>query len=437
MRFVNSYYFKILRTLILIFCYFYFSCINGQVESLPNGVVNVNVFDTPCGNVISEVADMFGIEASYEGANNSQTFKGQVTDFSSFLTQYMTDKDILIEQKANKWRIIENDSTRGKDEILNYYYTAKNVPPIELVKKIEDLRLEASTIALKHQSSILINGTYNQVKNALKLIETIDNVINSITVEFLVVEYTHINGYNWGVNLQTGQHGNFSSGLYNPGSIEHGISFIYDVTNLLESSFLLNLQALVENNFAKIATNPHITVNNGDTAQINISENKFIQLQTASINGISTQLQEINTGIKLGVTPNMTSDSIIHLNFSGEVSEFMPNNNDGTYTVESNTVQTNVDLQNGETLIVGGLIREEKVKQTAGVPFLSRIPIIGLLFKRQSKNKTFVETVIYITARHVKPILNRETQHLFYKSDNKKIIKEESDGLKLEEEFGQ
>ena len=437
MRFVNSYYFKILRTLILIFCYFYFSCINGQVESLPNGVVNVNVFDTPCGNVISEVADMFGIEASYEGANNSQTVKGQVTDFSSFLTQYMTDKDILIEQKANKWRIIENDSTRGKDEILNYYYTAKNVPPIELVKKIEDLRLEASTIALKHQSSILINGTYNQVKNALKLIETIDNVINSITVEFLVVEYTHINGYNWGVNLQTGQHGNFSSGLYNPGSIEHGISFIYDVTNLLESSFLLNLQALVENNFAKIATNPHITVNNGDTAQINISENKFIQLQTASINGISTQLQEINTGIKLGVTPNMTSDSIIHLNFSGEVSEFMPNNNDGTYTVESNTVQTNVDLQNGETLIVGGLIREEKVKQTAGVPFLSRIPIIGLLFKRQSKNKTFVETVIYITARHVKPILNRETQHLFYKSDNKKIIKEESDGLKLEEEFGQ
>ena len=247
MRFVNSYYFKILRTLILIFCYFYFSCINGQVESLPNGVVNVNVFDTPCGNVISEVADMFGIEASYEGANNSQTFKGQVTDFSSFLTQYMTDKDILIEQKANKWRIIENDSTRGKDEILNYYYTAKNVPPIELVKKIEDLRLEASTIALKHQSSILINGTYNQVKNALKLIETIDNVINSITVEFLVVEYTHINGYNWGVNLQTGQHGNFSSGLYNPGSIEHGISFIYDVTNLLESSFLYLPNELLNN----------------------------------------------------------------------------------------------------------------------------------------------------------------------------------------------
>ena len=153
-----------------------------------------------------------------------------------------------------------------------------------------------------------------------------------------------------------------------------------------------------KNDVAKIATNPHLTVTNGSNAVINLNTDKYIVLQTASINGLTTNLQELNTGIELNITPRLAADSTIHLEVSSSLSEFIPNTVSGEYTIATNKINTDINIENHETLVIGGLISDRYSKLTGRTPFFSRIPILGYLFKGEQKRKEFIETVIYITA---------------------------------------
>ena len=94
----------------------------------------------------------------------------------------------------------------------------------------------------------------------------------------------------------------------------------------------------------------------------------------------------------------MAADSTIHLEVSSSLSEFVPNTVSGEYTIATNKINTDINIENHETLVIGGLISENYSKLTGRTPFFSRIPILGYLFKGEQKRKEFIETVIYITA---------------------------------------
>ena len=68
------------------------------------------------------------------------------------------------------------------------------------------------------------------------------------------------------------------------------------------------------------------------------------------------------------------------------------------HNIETNKVNTDVDIKDGETLIIGGLIREDRSRREGGIPVLSKIPILGYLFKGVEDRRDYIETVIYITA---------------------------------------
>ena len=219
----------------------------------------------------------------------------------------------------------------------------------------------------------------------------------SITVELLMVEYTHENGFNWGIDILNAQKAKFGETSLSTNN-SNNISFNYSIKNSLDEMFKINLQALVEENIATITQNPRVTVTQGKNAKIDIQETKYIQLQSASNNGLTTNLTPIKAGINLDITPEIINESKIHLIVNGVISEFQETSlTSGDYSIESKSINTEVNINHGQSLVIGGLIKEEDVSLESGVPVLRKIPLIGKLFSRVEKRTNYKEIVIYIT----------------------------------------
>ena len=174
----------------------------------------------------------------------------------------------------------------------------------------------------------------------------------------------------------------------------------------LSPSFKFNLQALVEDQNANIVTNPHVVALNNEEAVINIKETQYVKLQTSGINGISITLQEIQASLDLIVTPHIMSNQLFNLDVDVDNTEFTPNSSLDQIQTISSDIKTKVIAKNGETLIIGGLVQFREFETKGGTPFLSKIPLLGLLFKRDNRSKEFIETVIYITP-YMAPLTSR------------------------------
>lgn len=378
----------------------FFSTQSSQAQvKLDNGQIFVDVNDESLDSLLAKVAELLDKEVNVDSEKIliEKIEKKIFEDFEELIKHALGDKPFLVQKNEQNWTVITKDSLSANQEVTFMYqamYTSTSV----LLKKLADLNIPVQATELAVRGAVLLKGNFDQVHEAIKLFELIDAPHQSVTVELLVVEYRHFDGYKWDINIQNGTSGQFSEVGYDPASLGAGMELTFDVTNIVDNSFKLNLQALVENSVAKIATNPHITVKNGGEAKIDITDDKYILLETATINGVTTTLQSLSTGITLNISPRLAADSTIHLQVKSTISEFIPTSVDGEYNIESSKINTDVDIKDGETLIIGGLIKEEKFNAQGGLPLLRRIPLIGYLFKGVQNTNDYIETVIYITA---------------------------------------
>lgn len=276
-------------------------------------------------------------------------------------------------------------------------YKIKNLISDVVLDKFQQINQSVEIINHKEGNRLILVGDSLDVAVALEQLEMLDVRQMMVTIEFMLVEYFHEHNYEWGIDIATGTTGNFGSVNYSPGVQGSTLSFLYNAVTKLTPSFQMNLQALVSNDKAKVLTNPHLVVESGVQASLNIQDRRTIVLETATINGVTTTLQTIEAGISLNIMPIPTHDSLIHLSINGVISEFLPFSNSGEFIVEENNITTQVDVRDGHTLILGGLILEETNTVEGGVPVLKDIPLLGLLFKNRREIKNYVERVMYIT----------------------------------------
>lgn len=279
-------------------------------------------------------------------------------------------------------------------------YLTKNMVSSELLEQYNNVSNGNVSVYDHAQGNrIILNGESSAIQETKELLEFLDIEQKMIGIEFMVVEYFHGNDFDWSFDLTGGQFGNFSDGRITTGA-QNGLQFVFNSISRLSPTFQLNLSALVSENQAKIVTNPHLTVQSGDKAEINISERINVFLTQTSQTGFITQeLRELSAGIILDINPIATHDSIVHLTMRGEISQFISTSIDGDIRIDDKSIKTSVDLKEGETLIIGGIISEQHNEIDAGFPILSKIPLLGLLFKRKKDTKQYVERVIYLTPR--------------------------------------
>jgi len=164
------------------------------------------------------------------------------------------------------------------------------------------------------------------------------------------------------------------------------------------------LQSLVSQNKANIISNPRITTVDNREAKILVGQKIPLIVQDVAGNPIS-QLQTI--GIQLKVTPHLTSDKKIVMDLHPEVSDLASGSTvQGGIIINTSEADTRVMVDDGQTAVIGGLIRTNTTVVKNGVPGLKDVPLLNLLFSSTTNVKQNRELIIFVTPRLVTSLAN-------------------------------
>lgn len=161
---------------------------------------------------------------------------------------------------------------------------------------------------------------------------------------------------------------------------------------------------------AKIISSPNITISRGDTATINTGQEIPIQEQSQNGSTVSFSTKYRNIGVTLRVTPKIINNNSVLLNINPEVSNVLQYDritaSNVSYQVpiiSVRSIDTNLTVNNGQVIMMGGLFNTREVINEQRTPFLSDIPWVGELFTSKSNSKELVQLVFIMRATILSP----------------------------------
>jgi type IV pilus secretin PilQ/predicted competence protein len=179
--------------------------------------------------------------------------------------------------------------------------------------------------------------------------------------------------------------------LFTPAS---GFSFAY-----LGNSIAALLSAAEAEGNVKIISRPSVVTLNNVESQIESANILRIRTSAATV-GEAGALREIRAGITLKVTPQVSADGFVLLNITAKSSTLdFGRTVDGIPQENTREAKANVLVRDGETVVIGGIMKDTSSNSDTGVPYLKEIPVLGWLFKKASWQKDFEELVVFITPR--------------------------------------
>ncbi len=168
-----------------------------------------------------------------------------------------------------------------------------------------------------------------------------------------------------------------------------------DLTGLLE--------CLKATNDTKTLASPRVAVLNGQEAKISVGGKLGYLMTTSTQTAALQSVSFLDFGVIMTVLPIITEDGRILLKVSPSVSTARINPTSKLPDSESTEVSTNVMLRDGQAIVIGGLIKEEKNDSQSKIPYLGDIPLLGRLFRARSLAKERNEIIIALLPRIVQP----------------------------------
>ena len=255
------------------------------------------------------------------------------------------------------------------------------------------------------RNNIIIKSTQEKYFEIHNLLKKLDTLPKQVLVEVTIAEITLTDslefGLEWFLKNNASEYGYSLSAL--SASSTGMVGNLFSISGSLGVVFNM----LAKKKYLSILSNPKLLVLNNHTASINIGNQVPIITSQASTTDIGTNgasptiLQNItyqNTGITLSVTLTINSEGYLTLNISQEVSDAQINNTSDISSplIFTRVLNTDVILKSGKSVMLGGLISENKSKDDSKIPFLGDIPYINKLFSTQSDSIFRTELVILV-----------------------------------------
>lgn len=172
--------------------------------------------------------------------------------------------------------------------------------------------------------------------------------------------------------------------------------------SFLSNRFSINavLQAMEKDGTLKIVSSPKVVTQNNKKATILSGEKIPYPTQQGGAQGGAITVAFIDANLQLDVTPQVTNEGTIIMDLKVEKAEAdFTRTVQGTPTIIRKAIETQVLVRDGGTAVLGGVYITNSSTGTTGVPFLSKIPLIGFLFRNDTKQEKNVELLIFITPR--------------------------------------
>ncbi len=161
----------------------------------------------------------------------------------------------------------------------------------------------------------------------------------------------------------------------------------------------IELQALEDKGKLRLISKPSLQVIENENAEILVGSQVPVPRGLDPETGQVEVAQE-DIGTKLNITPQITQDRRIMMRIEVErssIGDEVVIQGEPFFTINKRNASSQVRVRDGETVVIGGLVFTGEVKGQQSVPFLSKIPIVGLLFRNKTESTEFDETVIFIT----------------------------------------
>ena len=274
-------------------------------------------------------------------------------------------------------------------------------------------------------NQLLVRARPSQWAEIEAAIKRLDTIPLQVQIETRILEVNLTGQFQFGVQwyLQglTGSTGSLADGSFKPGEpYRHrqaalggggnaygGEPLFYSFIN---SKMQVAVRAMEDSGNTKTLSAPSLVVMNNQPASIQVG-NQVPVNQSYITPGIGTggstigtlgQVQYLNTGVILQVVPRVNPGGLVYLDVSQEVSNPTTKDQNGNYTISDRSMQTQVAVQSGQTVLLGGLIQQNESTDDNGVPGINRIPILGRLFGTTNRNRNRTELIVLITPRVIR-----------------------------------
>lgn len=277
--------------------------------------------------------------------------------------------------------------------------------------------IKNTTIAIDEASNSLIVSAISEVLSKIGvLVRQLDIRTPQVKIKVRLIEVTASEDSSYGVTWLsqidfTDPDGiqsirgfkDFSNFSFNPdGSIKavtvFGEGGVFDISAVIDNTTLYGvLNLLASDSNAKTISEPTILTENNKNAKIHVGQNLPVTTYQVTETGTTQTVEYIPEGIDLCVTPVVSPGSnLISLKINVNVSEFVSFVSGNPVTKER-AAQTEVTIESGKTVIIGGLITESVIATNKGIPLLKDLPIIGFLFKNKTNIKERTELLVFLS----------------------------------------
>ncbi len=387
--------------------------------SLSREPVDFNFKDADIIEVLMGFAMKLGLNiVPSSNVSGSVSLRLKGVPFDEAFNMLLDRMDLIAIQKAsNVIEVMKKDEMPTQRE--TFYLASRTAGEISatlggLLTKDE---IKNTTIAIDEASNSLIVSATSEVLSKIGvLVRQLDIRTPQVKIKVRLIEVTASEDSSYGVTWlsqidftdpdgiqQIRGFKDFSNFSFNPdGSIKEVAVFgeggVFDISAVIDNTTLYGvLNVLASDSNAKTISEPTILTENNKNAKIHVGQNLPVTTYQVTETGTTQTVEYIPEGIDLCVTPVVSPGSnLISLKININVSEFVSFVSGNPVTKER-AAQTEVTIESGKTVIIGGLMTESVTATNKGIPLLKDLPIIGFLFKNKTNIKERTELLVFLS----------------------------------------
>ncbi|OTG68715.1 hypothetical protein B9T25_04305 [Acinetobacter sp. ANC 4470] len=304
----------------------------------------------------------------------------------------------------------------------------------------ESLLSPRGTISVDARTNtLIINDTVQNVDKVRKMIDLLDIAVKQVMVEARIVrastDFTKEMGVKWGIlsqginsnnnllvggsdttlwdlktpddegkyTIQRPDNLNVDLGVTAPGAS----SIAFGLISLSDFMLDLELSALQADGYGEVISTPKVLT--ADKQPAKVASGTQIPYQSSEGGGANavSKTEFVDATLSLDVTPSITPDGKIQMMLKIKNDSVGTPTPTGQYTINKNEINTNVLVDNGETVVLGGIFEQLTSTSQTKVPFLGDLPYVGRLFRKDAKTDKKSELLIFITPRIVNDSVSR------------------------------
>ena len=297
--------------------------------------------------------------------------------------------------------------------------------PQELLTAIEGFLSPAGTAVLGNNKTIIVEDTPANVSRIERLVHSLDKLPLQVLIQAQILNVSRDDNMNVGIGFDTlplTQYGVevLSNGFANPfppqpdpltGEIPQtplpttrGL-----IAGTLQSDSRFFIEALETATDVEVLASPQVLALDGQIARIQVGDRLGFRVTTTTETASLESVEFLDVGTVLEVTPQISENGMIQMEIAPKVSSGTIST-EGLPTESTTELNTSMIVENGQTVLIGGLLNATRQRVRAQIPILGDIPILGKLFGRNTIIDDESEVVVLITPRIVGPKVSAEAK---------------------------